>query len=214
MKQDFMFTSESVTEGHPDKLCDQVSDALLDRFLQQDPFSRVVAECAVSKGILFIAARFASVGSVDIPEVARQVIAQIGYEHTDFNARDCTVMTSLMELPSPPYPNLDEREMDEEEIDAVTAKNQGNVFGFACNQTAALMPLPIWLSHKLARRLGAARLQKQLSYLAPDGKTQVGVEYRDGRPNRIHSITLVASQRSNTPRAHSVVTRRPVPACD
>ena len=79
--------------------------------------------------------------SVDIPEVARQVIAQIGYEHTDFNARDCTVMTSLMELPSPPYPNLDEREMDEEEIDAVTAKNQGNVFGFACNQTAALMPL-------------------------------------------------------------------------
>ena len=213
MKQDFMFTSESVTEGHPDKLCDQVSDALLDRFLQQDPFSRVVAECAVSKGILFIAARFASVGSVDIPEVARQVIAQIGYEHTDFNARDCTVMTSLMELPSPPYPNLDEREMDEEEIDAVTAKNQGNVFGFACNQTAALMPLPIWLSHKLARRLGAARLQKQLSYLAPDGKTQVGVEYRDGRPNRIHSITLVASQRSNTPRA-SVVTRRPVPACD
>ena len=104
MKQDFMFTSESVTEGHPDKLCDQVSDALLDRFLQQDPFSRIVAECAVSKGILFIAARFASVGSVDIPEVARQVIAQIGYEHTDFNARDCTVMTSLMELPSPPYP--------------------------------------------------------------------------------------------------------------
>ena len=90
--------------------------------------------------------------------------------------------------------------MDEEQIDAVTAKNQGNVFGFACNQTAALMPLPIWLSHKLARRLGAARLQKQLSYLAPDGKTQVGVEYRDGRPNRIHSITLVASQRSNTPR--------------
>lgn len=200
MKQDFMFTSESVTEGHPDKLCDQVSDALLDRFLQQDPFSRVVAECAVSKGILFIAARFASVGLVDIPEVARQVIAQIGYEHTDFNARDCTVMTSLMELPSPQYPKLDEREMDEEEIDAVTAKNQGNVFGFACNQTAALMPLPIWLSHKLARRLGAARLQKQLSYLAPDGKTQVGVEYRDGRPNRIHSITLVASQQSNTPR--------------
>ena len=96
----------------------------------------------------------------------------------------------------------------------VTAKNQGNVFGFACNQTAALMPLPIWLSHKLARRLGAARLQKQLSYLAPDGKTQVGVEYWDGRPNRIHSITLVASQRSNTPRRHAVATRRPVPACD
>src|SRR5687768_7707470 len=93
MKQDFMFTSESVTDGHPDKLCDQVSDALVDRFLQQDPFSRVIAECAVSTGILFIAARFASSASIDIPEVARQVIHQIGYDQPDFNARDCTVMT-------------------------------------------------------------------------------------------------------------------------
>lgn len=196
VKQDFMFTSESVTEGHPDKLCDQVSDALIDRFLQQDPFSRVVAECAVSKGILFIAARFASLGSIDIPDVARQVIRQIGYEDANFNARDCTVMTSLVELPALPYPQRDERAMGEEELETITAKNQANVFGFACNQSAAMMPLPIWLSHKLARRLAAARLQKQLPYLTPDGQTQVGVEYRDGRPHRIHSITLVASQRS------------------
>lgn len=194
MKQNFMFTSESVTDGHPDKLCDQVSDALVDRFLQQDPFSRVIAECAVSTGILFIAARFASSASIDIPDVARQVIRQIGYEQPDFNARDCTVMTSLSELPSLPYPHVDEREMGEEELESVTAKNQANVFGFACNESAAMMPLPIWLSHKLARRLTAARLQKQLPYLAPDGKTQVGVEYRDGRPHRIHSITLVVSQ--------------------
>ena len=200
MKQDFMFTSESVTDGHPDKLCDQVSDALLDRFLQQDPFSRVVAECAVSKGILFIAARFASTGSVDIPEVARQVIAQIGYEQGEFNARDCTIMTSLMGLPESPTGQLDERHMDEEELEAVTAKNQGNVFGFACNQSPTQMPLPIWLAHKLARRLAAARLQKQLTYLAPDGKTQVGVEYSGGQPHRIHSITLVASQWSDAPR--------------
>ena len=194
MKQDFMFTSESVTDGHPDKLCDQVSDALVDRFLQQDPFSRVIAECAVSTGILFIAARFASSASIDIPEVARQVIRQIGYEQADFNARDCTVMTSLSELPSLPHPHIDEREMSEEELESVTAKNQANVFGFACNQSAAFMPLPISLSHKLARRLTAARFQKQIPYLAPDGKTQVGVEYREGRPYRIHSITIVATQ--------------------
>lgn len=194
MKQNFMFTSESVTDGHPDKLCDQVSDALIDRFLQQDPFSRVIAECAVSTGILFIAARFASSASIDIPEVARQVIRQLGYEQADFNARDCTVMTSLSELPSLSQPHIDEREMSEGELESITAKNQANVFGFACNQSAAFMPLPIWLSHKLARRLTAARLQKQIPYLAPDGKTQVGVEYREGRPCRIHSITLVASQ--------------------
>lgn len=197
MKQNFMFTSESVTDGHPDKLCDQVSDALVDRFLQQDPFSRVIAECAVSTGILFIAARFASSASIDIPEVARQVIHQIGYDQPDFNARDCTVMTSLSELPSLSPPLIDEREMGEEELESITAKNQANVFGFACNQSAAMMPLPIWLSHKLARRLTAARFQKQIPYLAPDGKTQVGVEYREGRPYRIHSITLVASQQRN-----------------
>jgi len=194
MKQDFMFTSESVTDGHPDKLCDQVSDALVDRFLQQDPFSKVIAECAVSTGILFIAARFASSASIDIPEVARQVIRQLGYEQAGFNARDCTVMTSLSELPSLPHPHIDEREMSEEELESVTAKNQANVFGFACNQSAAFMPLPISLSHKLARRLTAARFQKQIPYLAPDGKTQVGVEYREGRPYRIHSITIVATQ--------------------
>lgn len=193
-KENFMFTSESVTDGHPDKLCDQVSDALVDRFLQQDPFSRVIAECTVSKGILFIAARFASSASIDIPGVARKVIRQIGYERGDFNATDCTVMTSLSELPPPPYPHVDEREMNEEELESVTAKNQANVFGFACNQNAAMMPLPIWFSHKLARRLTVARLQKRMSYLAPDGKTQVGVEYRDGKPYRIHSITLIASQ--------------------
>jgi S-adenosylmethionine synthetase len=194
MKENFMFTSESVTDGHPDKLCDQVSDALVDRFLQQDPFSRVIAECAVSTGIMFIAARFASSASIDIPAVARQVIRQVGYEREDFNATDCTIMTSLLELPPLPHPHVDEGEMDEEELESITAKNQANVFGFACNQSAAMMPLPIWFSHKLARRLTVARLQKRLPYLAPDGKTQVGVEYRAGRPYRIHSITLIASQ--------------------
>ncbi len=192
MKRDFLFTSESVTEGHPDKLCDQIADAVLDRFLRQDPLSQTVTECAVANGILFIASRFASKATVDIPEVARQVIQQVGYDQEEFNATSCTVMTSLTEMPGTVV--RDERELEEAELDRIPARNMANVFGFACNETPTLMPLPIWLAHKLARRLASARLQRQLDYLAPDGKTQVGVEYRDGRPSRIHSLTLVASQ--------------------
>jgi S-adenosylmethionine synthetase len=192
MKRDFMFTSESVTEGHPDKLCDLISDAVLDRFLQQDPFARAIIECAVSSGILFIAARFASTARIDIPDVARQIIGQVGYDHEDFNARDCTILTSFTEQPAPPA--ADERQLSEAELERVLARNSANVFGYACKQTAALMPMPIWLSHKLARRLASVRLQRQLSYLAPDGTVQVGVEYRERQPVRVHSITLIASQ--------------------
>lgn len=192
MKSDYMFTSESVTEGHPDKLCDQIADAVVDQHLRQDPMARVHTECAVSNGILFIASRFASSATVDVPEVARQMLRHVGYTGDDFNAETCTVMTGLLELPR--HEQRDEREMDNGEIERVPAHNMANVFGFACDQTAALMPLPIWLAHKLARRLASARLQRQLPYLAPDGKTQVGVEYRQGRPYRIHSLTLVASQ--------------------
>jgi len=193
MSHDFMFTSESVTEGHPDKLCDQIADAIVDRFLIHDPSSRVIAECAVSNGILFIASRFASSVRIDIPEIARQVIHQVGYDREDFNARTCTVMTSLTELPLGAG-DVDEQTLSDEEIERIPAKNMANVFGFACNHTPALLPLPIWLAHKLARRLASVRLQKRVSYLAPDGKTQVGIEFRNGRPYRIHSITIVASQ--------------------
>jgi S-adenosylmethionine synthetase len=194
MKQDFMFASESVTEGHPDKMCDQISDAIVDRFLQQDPFAEVSAECAVSKGILFIAARFRAEATVDIPDVARQVIGQIGYERDDFNARSSTVMTSITSLPLDGRWLRDERELASRELDEVPARQMANAFGFACRDTASLMPLPVWLAHKLARRLAAARLRWQTPYLAPDGKTQVGVEYRNRRPARVHSITLIASQ--------------------
>lgn len=194
MQKDFMFTSESVTEGHPDKLCDQISDAILDRFLQQDPYSGVIAECAVSTGIVFIAARFASEASVDIPTIARQVIDQVGYHHQAFNAKTCSVVTSLTELPPEERRSFDERTLSEEEIERIAVKNQVTVFGFACDQTPALMPLPIWLAHKLAKRLAMVRQQKILPYLSADGKTQVGVEYRNRRPSRIHSITVVGSQ--------------------
>jgi S-adenosylmethionine synthetase len=193
MKKDFMFTSESVTEGHPDKLCDQISDAIVDHFLQKDPCSRVIAECAVSTAIVFIAARFSSAESIDFSNIARQVISQVGYDQNTFNAKTCSVLTSLKELPAEKC-SFNEKTLDEETIDRITVKNQVNVFGFACNQTSALMPLPIWLARKLSRRLASARLQKILPYLSPDGKTQVGIEYRDRKPDRIHSITVIASQ--------------------
>ena len=193
MKKDFMFTSESVTEGHPDKLCDQISDAIVDHFLQKDPCSRVIAECAVSTAIVFIAARFSSAESIDFSNIARQVISQIGYDQNTFNAKTCSVLTSLKELPAEKC-TFDEKTLDDKAIDRITVKNQVNVFGFACNQTSALMPLPIWLARKLSRRLASARLQKILTYLSPDGKTQVGIEYRNRKPNRIHSITVIASQ--------------------
>lgn len=194
MKKDFMFTSESVTEGHPDKLCDQISDAIVDHFLQQDPYSRIRAECAVFTNIVFIAARFESGATVDFPNIARQVISQIGYTGNTFNAKTCSILTGLKELRREREYFIDERTLSEEEIDRIPAHDQATVFGFACNQTASYMPMPVWLAHKLARRLTSVRFQHVLPYLEPDGKTQVGVEYKNGKPYRIHSITIIASQ--------------------
>jgi S-adenosylmethionine synthetase len=192
MKQDFMFISESVTEGHPDKLCDQISDAVLDQFLREDPLARAIIECAVSTGIVFVAARFHSRAVVDIPHIARQVISQVGYDQKDFNAKTTSIMTSINELPGPDAAR-DEHELSEAEIEALGAENPTTLFGYACAQTAAALPLPIWLAHKLARRLSTVRLAHQLPYLRPDAKTQVGVEFRNRRPARIHSVTLLAS---------------------
>ena len=194
MKRDFMFTSESVTEGHPDKLCDRISDAIVDRFLRHDPFTRVVTECAVATAIVFIAARFESDALIDFTKIARQVIKQVGYEQPSFSAKSCSIVTSLKELPPGEYRYFDEQKLSDVEIEEIAVKNQATVFGFACNQTPALMPLPIWLAHQLARRLTEVRVQNILPYLTPDGKTQVGVEYRDRQPCRIHSITIIASQ--------------------
>ena len=195
MKKDFMFTSESVTEGHPDKLCDIISDAVVDHVLQKDPYANIIAECAVATAIVFIAARFTTTASVDYANIARQVISQIDYDERAFNAKTCSVITSLTEVPLGGQPSVDERTLSEEAIERILARNQVTVFGFACNQTAAFMPLPVWLAHRLSRKLVAVRLQKTLDYLAPDGKTQVGIEYRDGKPSRVHSITIIASQK-------------------
>ncbi|WP_026100536.1 methionine adenosyltransferase [Fortiea contorta] len=194
MKKDFMFTSESVTEGHPDKLCDQISDAIVDRFLQQDQYARVITECAVSTGIVFIAARFEPNANVDFTNIARQVIEQVGYEQSEFNGKTCSILTSLRELSPEPHRLFKEANLTNAEIEQITVNNQATVFGFACNQTSAFMPLPIWLAHKLARQISHVRRHNILPYLTPDGKTQVGVEYRNRRPHRIHSITVIASQ--------------------
>jgi len=193
MIKDFMFTSESVTPGHPDKLCDQISDAIVDEFLKKDVMAKVRAESAVSGGVVFLAARFMSEVEVDLPEVARGVIRNVGYEGEDFNADDCTVMTNLLEYPQEATRPIDVSQASDADLDEIKANNQVTVFGFACTQTPALMPLPIWLAHQLARRLYGSGFGGSLPYLHPDGKTQVGVEYRDGQPSRIHSISLLAS---------------------
>jgi S-adenosylmethionine synthetase len=194
MKRDFVFFSDSVTEGHPDKLCDQISDAIVDRFLEQDPTSAIVAECAVSTGIVFLAARFLSEAVVDVSQVARHMIADVGYDQTDFNPRTCTVVTSLKELPREARLPFDERRMSAEDFDTISARNAVTAFGFACNQAPELMPLPIFLAHQIARRLTFVRRERILPYLMADGSVQVGVEFRDRRPFRVHSITIVAAQ--------------------
>ncbi|MCX7892487.1 MAG: methionine adenosyltransferase [Burkholderiales bacterium] len=179
-----IFTSESVTPGHPDKLCDQISDAAVDAFLAQDEEARIVVECAIATGVLFIAARFAAEAQVDVPTLARGVIAEVGYTGDSFDARSCSILTSLTPFDAPA--RRARRDGSE------PAQEQVNAFGFACRETPALMPLPIWLAHRLARELDAAR-GRGLDWLGPDGKTQVAVRYRDGKPAGINSVTITAA---------------------
>lgn len=193
MKSDFVFTSESVTEGHPDKLCDLISDAIVDQFLIHDPYSRILAECAVANGVIFIAARFASTASIDIPQVARQVIQRVGYSGAGFNAEDCTILTNFTELPTRMYSTVDERNLSSEELDKLPATHHATMFGFACKQTEMLMPMPIWVAHQLTKALSAARIEKKLSYLLPDATVQVAIEYKKQKPYRVHSISMVTS---------------------
>lgn len=194
MQPDFMFTSESVTRGHPDKLCDQVSDSIVGHFLRLDPLSQLVAECAVSTGIVFIAVKYESEATVNVAAIARDMIRRVGYGDRAFNADSCTVLTNLHEFIQPRPRWKPEAELDDASLGEITAKEQATVFGFACTHTPALLPLPISLAHGLVRRLDDVRAEGDLAYLAPDGKTQVGVEFRNQRPHRIHSVTVVASQ--------------------
>jgi S-adenosylmethionine synthetase len=190
MITDFVFTSQSVTEGHPDRLCDTISDAIVDAYLRQDTTSRITAECAISKSVLFLAIRFASEAIVDTSEVARKVIKGVGYRSKDFNATECTVVTSQIEQ-SKTSREMDFSSNDETEIDLIIPSHQCTVFGFACRHTPELMPLPITLANQLARQLSKARQHAEIDYLSPDCTTQVGVEFMNDLPSRIDSITLV-----------------------
>ncbi len=190
MITDFVFTSQSVTEGHPDRLCDTISDAIVDAFLRQDSTSRITAECALSKNVLFLATRFASEAIVDIPEIARSVIKGVGYRAKDFNAAECTVVTSQIEQSKTPR-EINFSSVDDEEIDRITVSHQTTVFGYACRHTTELMPLPITLANQLARQLSKARRHSGIDYISPDCTSQVGVEFANDIPSRIDSITLI-----------------------
>lgn len=177
-----LFTSESVTEGHPDKIADQISDSILDAVLTQDERARVACETLVTTGLVVIAGEITTEARIDFPEVARETIREIGYTRAKygFDCETCSVLTAL-DRQSPDIAMG---------VDTGGAGDQGLMFGFACNETPELMPLPIQLAHRLARRLSEARKSKALPYLRPDGKSQVSVEYRDGRPFRIATIVL------------------------
>ncbi len=192
MSKNFLFTSDSVTEGHPDRVCDIISDAVVDRFLQQDPYSRIVTECALSKNVVFLAARFASKAAIDIPEVARRAIEDIGFRPAEFSARDCTVVTSFVAQPLDQRVETDEAGMSDKELDRLTVKNQVTQFGYACRQTPELLPFPIVIANQLARQMVLARRDKTIPYLSADCTTQVGVEYVAREPVRVHSLTLIA----------------------